>query len=64
MKLAAWLERHKIKRVDFAERIGVSPQAITGWCDGTFWISRENALRIREETGGAVTPNDFLEAAE
>lgn len=66
MQLSAWLDKHKINRSEFARRIGVSPGAITGWCDGSFWITKENAQRIFDETGGAVTPTDFMrtEAAE
>ncbi|MDE3174526.1 MAG: 3,4-dihydroxy-2-butanone-4-phosphate synthase [Pseudomonadota bacterium] len=62
MKLADWLAQNSVKRVDFARRIGVSPGAITLICreDGA-WASRETAERIVAETGGAVTPNDFLD---
>ena len=61
MKLAQWLSRFKISRVDFARRIGVSPGAITLMCrnEGA-WVSRETAERVFVETQGAVTPNDFL----
>ncbi len=62
MKLAKWLARHSVKRVDFARRIGVSPGAVTLICrDQSAWISRQTAQRIVTETRGAVTPNDFLE---
>lgn len=61
MQLSDWLDQHKIKRNDFAARIGVSPQTITGWCEGSFWIGKENAKRIFDETAGAVTPTDFMQ---
>lgn len=61
MQLSDWLDQQKIDRSDFARRIGVSPAAITGWCKGAFWLSRESAQRIFDETRGAVTPNDFLQ---
>lgn len=64
MKLANWLEHNGIKRVVFAARIGVSPQTITGWCDGVFWPNRQNAQAVFDATNGEVTPTDFLEAAE
>ena len=66
MQLSAWLEQQKINRSEFARRVGVSPAAVTGWCDGSFWISKDKAQKIFDETEGAVTPNDFLgtEAAE
>ncbi len=61
MKLADWLERNRVKRVDFARRIGLSPGAVTQICreDGA-WLSRETAERIVAVTRGEVTPNDFL----
>src|SRR5947209_15428367 len=62
MKLAQWLTKRRVKRVDFAKAIGVSPGAVTLICrqEGA-WVSRETAERIVAETGGAVTPNDFLD---
>jgi 3,4-dihydroxy 2-butanone 4-phosphate synthase/GTP cyclohydrolase II len=61
MKLAAWLEANCVKRVDFARSIGVSPGAVTQFCNQSgAWISRETATMILRETNGAVTPNDFL----
>ena len=61
MKLTDWLRRNGVSRSDFARRIGVSPGAVTLICrDGGGWLSRETAERIVAETGGAVTPNDFL----
>lgn len=64
MQLSDWLVERKIKRKDFAARISVSPQTITGWCKGTFWIKRDQAKLVLKETKGAVTPNDFLLADE
>ena len=62
MKLAHWLAQNRVKRVDFARRIGVSAGAITQICRGErAWVSRDTAERIVAETAGAVTPNDFLE---
>ena len=64
MKLADWLDRNGVKRVEFARRIGVSPGAVTQICrEAGAWISRETAERIVSETRGAVTPNDFLALA-
>lgn len=60
MQLSDWLVTHKIKRKDFAAQIGVSPQTITGWCKGTFWIKHDQAKAVLKATAGAVTPTDFL----
>lgn len=66
MQLDEWLERKKVEtgltRQDFAEKIGVTPQAITGYCDGSFQPRKAVMRRIREETLGAVTANDFFYA--
>jgi hypothetical protein len=46
--------------MDFAERIGITPGAITGmYRDGT-WVGRDVARKIYEETAGEVTPTDFM----
>jgi 3,4-dihydroxy 2-butanone 4-phosphate synthase / GTP cyclohydrolase II len=61
MQLGEWLRKNQVKRSDFAARIGLSPGAITQLCNNAApWLSRETAGIILRETGGAVTPNDFL----
>ncbi|PVE26218.1 3,4-dihydroxy-2-butanone-4-phosphate synthase [Microvirga sp. KLBC 81] len=61
MKLAEWLSRNGMSRVEFARRIGVTPGAITQMCNSDHaWLSRDTAELIARETRGAVTPNDFL----
>ncbi len=64
MKLAEWLSRNGVSRVEFARRIGVTPGAITQLCNSDqAWLSRDTAEVIARETRGAVTPNDFLPAS-
>jgi 3,4-dihydroxy 2-butanone 4-phosphate synthase/GTP cyclohydrolase II len=64
MKLAEWLTRNGVSRVEFARRIGVTPGAITQMCNSEqAWLSRDKADLIARETRGAVTPNDFLPPA-
>src|SRR3954464_13454785 len=61
MKLADWLSRKRISRVEFARRIGLTPGAITQLCNSDqAWMSRDTAELIARETRGAVTPNDFI----
>ncbi|WP_174219258.1 3,4-dihydroxy-2-butanone-4-phosphate synthase [Microvirga sp. 17 mud 1-3] len=61
MKLADWLSRKRVSRVEFARRIGVTPAAVTQLCNNDHaWMSRDTAALIARETRGAVTPNDFL----
>ena len=62
MKLDVWLRQTNTARSAFARQVGLSPASVTALCnDPTAWISRESAERIAAATGGAVTPNDFLE---
>jgi 3,4-dihydroxy 2-butanone 4-phosphate synthase/GTP cyclohydrolase II len=64
MKLAEWLSRNGMSRVEFARRIGVTPGAITQMCNfDQAWLSRDTAELIARETRGGVTPNDFLPAS-
>lgn len=60
MKLADYLKARRMKRIDFASAVGVSPAWITALCDETGWPSREVAEKIATATGGEVSPNDFL----
>jgi len=59
MTLDEWLTKHKVKKSDFARRIGVSPAAVTGLLKGA-WMKRGVAEAIARETKGKVTANDFL----
>ena len=64
MRLAQWLSRNGMSRVEFARRIGVTPGAVTQLCNSAqAWLSRDTAQLIARETRGAVTPNDFLPAS-
>src|ERR687889_2860354 len=64
MKLAEWLSRNGMSRVEFARRIGVTPGAITQMCNSDqAWLSRDTAELFARETRGGVTPNDFLPAS-
>ncbi len=56
----------RIRQYVFAAQIGVSPQTITGYCNGSIWPGREKMELIRAKTGGRVTADDFMqsEAAE
>lgn len=61
MKLADWLRKSGVSRTEFSRRLGLTPGAVTQLCNqSTVWMSRETAQAITRETGGAVTPNDFL----
>jgi 3,4-dihydroxy 2-butanone 4-phosphate synthase / GTP cyclohydrolase II len=61
MKLADWLRKSGVSRTEFSRRLGLTPGAVSQLCNQeSVWMSRETAQAIARETGGAVTPNDFL----
>jgi hypothetical protein len=64
MKLADWLTEKDVKRNEFARRLRVSPQLITGYCDGSIWPGKERMRQIMRETDGAVTADDFVSDVE
>ena len=61
MQLSDWLKQKSVRPSAFAERIGVSPQTVTGLCKGSFWVSRRTAQAIFDETKGEVTPTDLMQ---
>jgi 3,4-dihydroxy 2-butanone 4-phosphate synthase/GTP cyclohydrolase II len=61
MLLRDWLRRERVKRIDFAKRVGISPSYLTDLCSGVAWPGRDVADRVMQETGGEVTPVDFLD---
>lgn len=64
-RLAKWLAATNTKKTDFAKAIGVVPSYVTLLCsDKPAWPGRDIAIRIREVTGGAVTPDAFMPPAE
>lgn len=65
MKLAAYLEKHGVSRVDFAARVGVTAEAIRLYMAGERQPRRKVMEAITRESSGEVTANDFysVEAA-
>ena len=61
MKLADWLRKSGVSRIEFSRRLGLTPGAVSQLCNHeSVWMSRDTAQAIARETQGAVTPNDFL----
>jgi 3,4-dihydroxy 2-butanone 4-phosphate synthase/GTP cyclohydrolase II len=61
MKLADWLRKSGVSRIEFSRRLGLTPGAVSQLCNqDSVWMSRDTAKAIARETQGAVTPNDFL----
>ena len=64
MKLSDWFEQTGRQKRAFAASIGVTPQMVSAYCKGTTWPSKETMRLIADKTDGAVTANDFMEAAQ
>jgi transcriptional regulator with XRE-family HTH domain len=60
MRLRQYLDDRKMPIPAFAERIGVSTQAVHRYVAGDRVPRREVMERIKAETGGEVQPNDFF----
>lgn len=60
MKLAAYLKCVETSPVQFAEQIGVDRTTVYRWLRGARVPNRDTLERIRMETKGRVTANDFL----
>jgi len=63
MKIEAWLKQAGIADPDFADRIGVSRQALWRYKAGIRTPRPAVLVRIREATDGHVSANDFLAPA-
>lgn len=59
MTLADYLTRHGISDADFAARLRLNTTSIIRYRVGTRIPRRALMVRIYNETGGAVTPNDW-----
>lgn len=63
MKLAAYLTANEVLDVVFAEKLGVTRQTLWRYKSGERRPEWDVLERIKRETGGQVTPNDFLDDA-
>ena len=61
MKLASWLKFNKVSAREFASQAGTTEATISRLRNARAQPSFELAEKIMHVTGGAVTPNDFLE---
>ena len=60
MRLLQYLEEHGLTYQAFADRIGVTQQAVARYATGERIPRREAKERIACVTKGAVQPNDFF----
>ena len=61
MNLRAWRNERGLTRRQFADRIGVQPNAIVKWERGERTPRPESIRRIADVTCGEVTANDFID---
>jgi transcriptional regulator with XRE-family HTH domain len=59
MKLTDWIKQNDVTRGAFADKIGVTPMALSRYERGERIPEKETMAAIFRETGGDVTPNDF-----
>lgn len=63
--LGSYLRKNKIKKSDFAKRIGVTPGRVSQLLNGKDGKPKlELAKKIQDETDGAVTFQDWLPEGE
>lgn len=60
MRLGDWLKAKNKNASEFAPLIGVGVSAVTRYVNGDRVPRPEIMVKIFEETGGAVTANDFV----
>lgn len=59
MQLSEFLRLNEVTLTDFAARIGTTTATVSRIADGLVVPRRKLLIRIHEETGGLVTPNDL-----
>jgi len=64
MQLREYLSAEKVSIPDFARAIEVSVQTVHRYLSGQRMPRPEIMQKIKEETGGAVQPNDFFADAK
>ena len=60
MKLNDYLLEHGLSKGAFAKLIGTTTATVSRIGDGLVVPRRELLVRIHQETGGRVTPNDLV----
>ncbi|MFC4255409.1 XRE family transcriptional regulator [Altererythrobacter xixiisoli] len=61
MNLKDWLSDQGLRNADFAKRIDCTAEAVRRYANGDRIPGRDIMPKIVEETGGAVTANDFFD---
>lgn len=61
MTLKDWFSETGVTQREFAHRIGRSEATVSRLVNGVNRPDRATIRAIHKETGGAVTPNDFID---
>jgi len=64
MTLDEWKDLENLSNANLAERFSVSVEAVWKWRRGHRMPRRSQLRQIYVETGGQVTPNDFVDLPE
>jgi transcriptional regulator with XRE-family HTH domain len=63
MKLSDYLSENGLTQAQFAQLVGASQQAVAMWVIGDRTPRAAQMRKVKDATGGTVTPNDFLPSA-
>ena len=58
--LKKFLKRNNLRPTPWAKANGIAPPVLSRYLNGKMGLSPENALRIEQATGGAVTRMELL----
>ena len=60
MKLREYLELKKVKPYKWAEEVGLPISGVYAWLAGGIRPNIQNIFKIKDATGGAVGPHDWI----
>jgi transcriptional regulator with XRE-family HTH domain len=60
MQLASFMSERSLSDEELARMLGCSAHAVNKWRRGKRFPRQRQMARIREATGGLVTPDDFM----
>ena len=60
MKLSEYLEWKKVSGKTWAESVGLPISGVYAWLTGQTLPNIKNIMKIKEATGGAVGPEDWV----
>lgn len=64
MLLQDYLKRQSITKYKAAQQLGVTWHTLWRWCTGRTIPQPDMMAKVRDWSGGKVTPNDWIKAKE